>query len=179
MIPSIITIIILYLSLSGAISDEKLAEYEKTSWQVKLDLDMPELIPAAVMWAVFDEDPISDYKHRVEELKDVYSQVLEGEEDKEQLDFLRDIQMRAIWTMLFEKITGDGIYLLTKVRNHSLASTRDGGKKWIVSKLVYIDRKPICWVIPIEVEKGKTVEVVFSNDNTYDITEIYNEVMGK
>lgn len=180
---SVIAIIVLSLSLSNAMSDEEIAEYKKTVWTIELELDMPELIPAAVIWAVFDEDPRPEYKHRLEKLKDPYSQALEGIEDAEQIFFWKRGQMCASWNLGFREITGDKVYLLTKVPEngiqYSLASTSNPGKKWIVSKYVHIDDKPVCWVIPVEVEIGKTIEIVFSEDNLYDISEIYNEVMGE
>lgn len=175
--PAIIAIIILSLSLSSAVSDEEKAEFEKTHWQLDLELDTPELTTNAIMWAIFDEDPIPMYKQRLEKLKDIYSKALEIEENEAQLYYIKEAQMHASWNFGFAKILGDKVYLLTTVLDHGFSSNSSGGKKWIVSKYVFIDGKQFCWVIPIEAEMGKTIKVVFSKDNLYDVSEIYNEVM--
>ena len=36
-----------------------------------------------------------------------------------------------------------------------MMSNSPTGKKWIVTKIVVLDGKPICWCIPVEVKIGE------------------------
>lgn len=178
-IPIILTMLVLSVSISDAISDEEMAEYEKTAWTLDIKLDMPELAPAAVMWALFDENPIPAYKESLVNLKDIYNQLYESENDEEQLPYIQQAQLKASWSTCFIKIPGDKIYLLTSVLHHSLTSKTNPGKRWIVTRLRFIDGEPICWMIPIELEIGSTIEVVLSKENMFDLTELFNSVIER
>jgi len=170
-----------FQSTSHAISEEKREEYEKTTWRLHLKLDMPELVAAAVIWAVFEEDPIPEYRQRIEKVKDIYRKFLEEKTDEKSRQIAKNAQMQVSWNLGFKKITGDEVCLLTEAPgvSHSLASNSEAGKKWIVTKVVYIKRKLICWVIPVETEVGKTVDVVLSNENVFNLAEIYDEIMSE
>lgn len=176
-IPSIAILILIFVSMTSALSDEEIAELEKTHWTIDLELDMPGLKPEVVMWAIFDEDPIPGYKQRLEQVKDVYTQKLLAESDEEQLGYMARAQINVSWNSCFREITGDKVYLLTAALYHSFTSDREPGTKWIVTKFRFIKDEPVCWVIPVELEIGKTIKVVLSEENMFDIEKIYKEVM--
>jgi hypothetical protein len=171
-------VILFLLSTIHAISDEEIEEYEKATWQMRLQLNMPNLEPAAIQWAVLEENPIPGYRQRLEVVKDAYKKSLveATEQDKQTV---KRSQMLAAWDKGFYQVTGDRVYLLTEKPGHSFASNEEAGMKWIVTKVIYVDEVPVCWVIPVKVEIGKSIDVEFSNDNVFDLTEIYNSVISK
>jgi hypothetical protein len=174
---SVLAILIL-LSTMHAISEEKLEEHMKTTWRMQLQLNMPNLEPAAIQWAILEEDPIPGYRQRLEVVRDAYKKLL-VEAAKEDKQIIKRSQMRAAWDSGFRQVTGDRVYLLTGKPGHSFSSNGDAGMKWIVTKVIYVDEEAVCWVIPIDVEIGKSVDIEFSNDNVFDLTEIYNDIMSK
>ena len=174
----ILLTILLLLSTAHAVSEEKMEEHKKITWQMQLQLNVPNLKAEAVLWAVFKEDPVPGYKQRLEAAKDAYNKLFAetAEEDKQ---LSQGCQMRASWDLGFIKITGDRVYLLTAKLSHSFSSNREIEKKWFVTKTVYLDKKPVCWVIPIEAEIGESVDIELSEENAFDLSEIHNEVMSK
>ncbi len=88
--------------------------------------------------------------------------------------------MTVGWNLGFKKVTGDKLYLLAKGPRSSkttLSSNSPGGKKWFVTKTVRIDGKPVCWCIPVELAKGKRIEVTFEKSNTFDIQRVFDDAM--
>ena len=58
-----------------------------------------------------------------------------------------------------------------------VSSNDPGGKKWIVTKIVNINGKPVCWCIPVEVKTGEEINVTFNEKNTFDLKNIYDKTM--
>src|SRR5208337_5268076 len=106
---------------------------------------------------------------QVKRSKSFSRQQLDKAENDARKEQLRAIQMKVTWDLGFRKVTGDGLYLLTKLPGNfsatGLSSNGPGGKKWIVTKTVDIKGKPACWCIPIEVKTGKSINITFSKSN--------------
>ncbi len=174
----ILLTILLSLSTAHAVSEEKMEERRKTTWGMELQLNVPRLKPEVVQWALFKEDPVPGYRQRLERGKVIYTKILaETAEEDKQLAIA--CQMLACWNFGFSQIPGDLVYLLTRELNHSFSSDSYAGKKWMVTKARFMDNKPVCWVIPIEAEIGERVDIKLSEENVFDLSEIYNEIMNK
>ena len=52
------------------------------------------------------------------------------------------------------------------------------GKRWVITKTVDIEGKPVCWCIPVEVKKGESVDVTFDQSNVFDLRAAYDTAMG-
>lgn len=159
--------------------DEDIQRWKRETWHIMLNLDTPNLVPPAVQWAVLDEDPVPAFRARIKEMRTHYRKRLERAEDEVKKELVRSSQMTATWDLGFKKVTGDQLYLLTSAPSvsHSFSSNEPDGKKWIVTKIVQIKGKPLCWCILVEVKTGKGIEVTLSEDNMFDLEAVFQNMM--
>jgi beta-lactamase regulating signal transducer with metallopeptidase domain len=158
--------------------------WERENWRIGIALDMPGLDPPAVQFAVVDDDPTLRFIAQVQRSQQYNRQQLGMAEDKTRREQLRKIQMEVDWDLGFREVKGNNLWLLTqrsarKVPHteHIISSNRPAGKKWVVTKTVCVDGKPACWCIPVEVKKGKQVEVALEKSNTFDLKTPYDKAM--
>jgi hypothetical protein len=145
---------------------------------------MPSLEPQAVQYAILDKDPVPDFAAQIKRMKAYSLKQLDKETNEAGKEQLREIQMTVGWDSRFKDVTGDKLYLLTKLPGNtysmnSMMSNGPAGKKWVVTKVVHIKGKPVCWCIPVEVKTGKRIDVVFKEDNTFDMQSIYDKAMSE
>ena len=87
----------------------------------------------------------------------------------------------AMWDMAFKKVTGDKVYLLTGPSGlgermiHGYGSNGPAGTKWIVTKATRSGEDLLCWCIPVEVAPGPPVVVKLSEENLFDLEELYDQ----
>jgi beta-lactamase regulating signal transducer with metallopeptidase domain len=155
--------------------------WQGETWQIGIDLDMPNLEPKAVQFVVLDEDPAPAFTAQLTRMREQNRQQLEKGNTGADREVLRAMQMTVAWNFGFKKVTGDNLHLLAKrpggYSKTAMSSNRPGGKKWIVTKTVQIDGKPVCWCIPVEVTKGKNIDVTFDKSNTLDLRSAYDNAM--
>ena len=46
-----------------------------------------------------------------------------------------------------------------------------------MSKVVQINGKPTCWYIPVELKKGKQIDVTLTEANAFDLEGTFNDAM--
>lgn len=80
--------------------------------------------------------------------------------------------MAAAWATVFRKVTGDQLDQLPSGGSLFCSSNRSDGKKWIVTKVVQIKGKPVCWCVPVEVKTGKEINVTLTEDNVFDLGSV-------
>jgi len=149
-------------------------------WRLTLELDTPNLEPPVVQYAIFDKDPVPDFKARVARQPNFHQRQLELHAgDLRRTQAIRTAGMTVNWNLGFRDVTGHDMYLLksTQFGGPSITSNAPGGKKWVVTKTVQIDGKPSCWCIPVEVKKGKQVAVTLGESNTFDLQGTFQSAM--
>ncbi len=161
--------------------DEDVERWKISTWQMTLNLDTPNLVPPAVQWAVFDKDPLPGFRARVKRMKGYHTEQLERAGDDANKELARSSQMTVSWDLGFKEVTGDKVYLLTSAPDvsHGFSSNTPAGKKWIATKIVQIKGKPVCWYIPVTVETGKEIRIMFTEDNMFDLESAFDKVMGE
>jgi len=161
--------------------DEDMEHWKRSTWQMTMNLETPNLVPPAVQWTVFDKDPVPGFRARVKRMKGYDTERLERAEDDAEKELARSSGMMVSWDLGFEEVTGDKVYLLTRAPNvsHGYSSNAPDGKKWIVTKTVEIKGKPECWCIPVTVETGKEIRIMLTEDNMFDLESEYDKVMGE
>ena len=164
---------------SLAAEDEAFRDWKHSTWRIRVSLETPSLVPPAVQWTVLDEDPVPAFMARVKKSQDRIQEQLDRTDDEFQKEIVQASQMTVHWDIGFRGVTGDKVYLLTAAPGvtHSLSSNSQTGKKWIVTKTVSIKGKPICWCIPIEVNRGEELEVEVTEKNVYDLQTVYAKAM--
>ncbi|MBP7053790.1 MAG: hypothetical protein KBE65_22490 [Phycisphaerae bacterium] len=152
---------------------------EEATWTLEQSLDMPELDPPAVQWAIVDENPLSDFIQRLEKNRRGLATRVNVATDR-QRDAVRYAQISVNWDIGFRKITADNLYLLTPAPRgtFSLRANTPAGTKWVVTKVVTIDKKPFCWCVPIEAKGGRSIPVVLNKESILDLTQVYDKVMN-
>ncbi len=174
----IILVVGFIITVSYATTDKEMEEMDqKVTWRMHIKLDMPELEPHAVQYAILDEDPIPRFEKRVQIVKDFYRKNMEEAKDEKERQMWFHSGMRVSWNDCFEVVTGAMLFLLTDDAGYS--TTGPAGKKWIATKVVHIEGKPICWLIPVEVEVGDEIEVVLNKDNIFDLAGLFEEAMSQ
>jgi hypothetical protein len=148
-------------------------------WGIALSLDVPGLEPPAVQWAILDHDPLPGFKARVQKLRSLYRRQLERGGSPR--DIIRSVQMRNGWDSGFKEVTGDQLYLLTSAPgvpgSHNFSANTPDGRKWIVTKIVGIKGKLVCWCVPVEVKKGEQVQVSLTDGNRFDLGAAFDDAM--
>jgi len=168
----------------SAAEKEEMERSEREAWQMSIHLDMPSLEPQAVQFAIRDNDPVPDFMAMAKRMQSYSRQQLRQAGNEARKEQLRGIEMAVWWNLGFKKVTGDGVHLLTNLSEsrfaesrHGIMSNSPGGRKWVVTKTVYIEGKPVCWCIPVVVTTGKKIDVTFNNSNTFDLRAVYDNAM--
>ncbi len=161
---------------------ENMKRIEGETWRIVMDLNMPSLEPQSVQYAILDKDPVPAFMARVERMRTFTGQQLERAGNEARKEQLHAIQMQVSWDLGFREVTGDRLYLLAKrpdrrFSRHSNQSNAPAGKKWIVTKTVAIEGKPVCWCIPVDVQTGKSTNVTLENNNRFDLQTAYKKAM--
>jgi hypothetical protein len=161
---------------------EMLEQWQKTTWRLSLELDIPDLKPQAVQYTVLDKDPVPKYAEQVKKMRDFHRQQLNAADTEAAKAPIRNMLMMVEWDRGFKDVTGDNLWLLTRhpgkqVAANVLSSNSPGGKKWVVTKTVFFNEKPVCWCIPVELKIGKHVVVKLNKGNTFDLQTAYDEMM--
>jgi len=176
-------LVVIYLLLfAGFVSGQQVekGDFSDTKvWHMNMNLKTRHLVPPAVQWTVFDKNPVPGFRDRVRRMKAFYTEQLEQAEDANEKEIVRSSMMTVSWDLGFEEVTGDKLYLLTKARgvSHSYGSNAPDGKKWIVTKIVQIKGKPVCWCIPVTVETGKRIPIMLTDDNMFDLESAFDNAM--
>ena len=153
----------------------------KRCWRVEFELKCPRLAPPAVQVAIMDRDPVPELKARMYELRLFHKwQLGEATSDKDRAR-LRSIFMAVTWNAGFKNVSGDDVWLLTSVpgETHSSMSNLPDGRKWVVTKSATVEGRPICWCIPVEVCRGRAVQVTLRESNAFDLRKTYSTVMSQ
>ncbi len=155
---------------------EQITQQRAKTWQIQLHLDMPSLEPGAVQYAVLDKDPVPGYIAQIKLLRKFHNQQLEQADTKTMERPGGVAQMKTDWDNGFKDVTGENLYLLTK-KGTELSSNGPVGQKWVVTRTVDIEGRPVCWSIPTEVKTGEKNDLTFDKSNTFDLQTLYDKVM--
>ncbi len=152
---------------------------EEVTWILEQSLDMPELNPPAVQWAIVDENPLPDFIQRLEKNRRGLATRANAASAR-QRDTVRCAQISANWDIGFRKITADNLYLLTPAPRgtFSFMANTPPGEKWFVTKVVTIDKKAFCWCVPVEAKDDRSIPLVLNKENILDLTQVYDKVVN-
>lgn len=158
--------------------DIKASDWEKATWKIHLNLDMPLLNPPAVQWAIFDEDPIARFKESLHRMEEIFQSHLAEIEDDAMREHAMSSQLSVTWDLMFRSVTGDKVYLLTSVPGifHMVSSNESPGKKWVVSKVVQIGEEPYCWSVSFDAVIGEVAEIKLTKDNALHLDSMVDDL---
>jgi hypothetical protein len=151
---------------------KKIEEYAAKTWRIQLMLRFPGSAPFEVTYAIFDEDPATEFKASVKKWQKSGSGEKRGAEGDE-----RRAAMASNWDGVFKKIPGNHVFQLKSSASANFASNASDGKKWIVTKVVEIKGKPVCWCLPVEVKTGEAVKVTLTEENVFDLRSAFDSAL--
>jgi len=180
MIPALVLAVVTW-SCSVSAQDQDVERWQNSTWRMAVNLDTPKLVPPAVQWTVLDKDPVPGFRTRVKRMQGYYRKELAGAEDESKKKLVRSSEMTVSWDLGFKEVTGDEVYLLTAAPGvpHGLSSNTPDGKKWIVTKTVQIEGKPVCWCIPVEAKTGKEIQITLTEENEFDLESAFDQAMAQ
>jgi len=147
-------------------------------WQVKIKLDVPNLSPPSLSLAIVSKDPIPAFVARIKQVRDIYRKQ-SPETDPVKIERVRLVEMSVNWEQAILDVLDPYEKLLTINANGEsiYRSSREAGKKWIVTRVAQINGKPVCWYLPVEVKAGEEIKVTLTEENAFDIGALYDKVM--
>lgn len=159
-------------------------EWERTTWRVTPRLEVPELAPCAVQYAILDGDPLPRFQENLGRIGAIPLSDVPGD----QASIARSVQREAAWDLLFRDVTGDRLFLLTDFGPppHRGESSGDGmvsttrpfvsvssndaeGRRWLVTKILHANGKRLCWSIPFEARRGHLTDIALRSRNMIDL----------
>jgi len=144
-------------------------EFLRKSWMIQMSLRVPGSAPFEVPFAIFDEDPVPGFKASVKKAGRQVQEAVGGDEPR--------ALMTAAWAMVFRKVTADRLNQLPSGGSLFCSANESDRKKWIVTKVVQIKGKPVCWCIPVEVKTGKEILVTLTEDNVFDLGSAFDSAL--
>lgn len=172
----VLSVIILALTFTQyGQSQEKTEKIKRDYWSLSVSLDVPELKPQALQYAVVDFDPIAQFKiklrSRANFLWNMISKSATEEEKKKHIKF----DINYYWGAIFEKIDGSHLYMMGN--KTSFSSYEQKPRKWFITKTTQLNENPICWCILLNPVIGNDTSITLTKENLCDLTDAFNEVM--
>lgn len=155
-------------------------DFKKDSWGVHPVLDVPDLFPPAVMFGILDSDPHPKFTENFRRMSEKQKQHEIELQPPLTPDLMRQSLLSAAWDAVFQEVPGNQIAMLIRNEGRPAGSNDAGGAmfysvgiksngspgtKWLVTRATRFGGKAVCWCIPVDVEKGKTIDVSLSLQN--------------
>jgi hypothetical protein len=153
------------------------ATFTPEYWEVKINFDLPALEPEAIQIACLSREPIELFNATFSSAF-LIEQLKTAKDEKEKNMYI-NVQIEVTWDQLFSVVKGSELYLLTKkgmIFSQSGDCSKEKDKKWLTSKVFYLDGKPYCFVAPLKVENGAKIEVTLNSSNMIPLTELYEKI---
>lgn len=162
--------------------------FRSESWSLHPSLDFDDLFPPAVLFSIFEYDPRPKFKDHLKKMQETWREEASPSTAAD-LEDVRQARLSAFWDWVFHEIPGDQVGLLLpsrKVRAGDVPKNAEGqqqtlthavviasnsapGTKWLVTRATRYRQRPVCWCLPVEVEKGKVREVSLSRGNMTEL----------
>ena len=146
-------------------------------WQIKVNFELTTLDPEAIQIGWIDADPTESFSQKFN-MAYLTDKIKNAKDDKEK-EMHINVEIDVTWNNLFSVVKGSDIYLLTKsgmtlAQSGTCAHLKT--KKWLVSKVFYLDNKPYAYAIPFDIENGSKLEVTLDKSNLISLIDLYNKI---
>jgi len=146
-------------------------------WEVKIRLDLQALNPEEIQIGMLKFDPAEKF------MQNFNMSYLAGLLKMAKNDTEKTVQInsgiKVVWNNLFADVRRSELYLLKKdvfVLSTLADYTKPKTKIWLVSKMFYLNDKPYCYIIPMELENGSKLEFTLNTTNLTSLTDLYNKI---
>jgi hypothetical protein len=120
-----------------------------------------------VIFAIVDKDPMESYKDAIEPTTDTKAP--------------RYVHIQHAWSRIFDSVTGNQVWSLDDGAPFRTRTNVYDGKRWLVTRAVGTSEENICWSIPINFKKGKTVKIILNEENRVSnkkLEKIFDKAVG-
>ena len=155
----------------------KISTNYKTYWELNIKLDLPALDPEAIQIALLDFEPTEKFNLKFN--MTYLEKQLKIAKDEKEKEMIINVECMVIWDLLFEKVKGSEMYLLTgqgTVLSRSANYSQPKMKIWLVSKEFMYNNKPYAYAIPLELENGSKLEITLNQSNLISLTDLYDKI---
>ena len=146
-------------------------------WEVKIRLDLQALNPEEIQIGMLKFDPAEKF------MQNFNMSYLAGLLKMAKNDTEKTVQInsgiKVVWNNLFADVRRSELYLLKKdvfVLSTLADYTKPKTKIWLVSKMFYLNDKPYCYIIPMDLENGSKLEFTLNTTNLTSLTDLYNKI---
>jgi hypothetical protein len=157
-------------------TNEKIAtNFQKyaSQWQVKINFSLPELDPEAIQIAWLNFDPSVNFNLKFDTA--YLGKQLRLAKDEKEIRMRINSYCEVMWNLLFKEVKGSEVYLLSK-QGSMISMVSDNiepkTKKWLVSKVFYLENKPYAYAIPLELENGSKLVVSLNKSNLVSLDDL-------
>ena len=155
-----------------------------------VDLLFPETFPQAVLYAVFDNEPLTNFRANLAERG--WNQIASTKDET-----TRSIQLMAIWDQMFDHVPGSSMGVAAPRDTPRLIIDPSTGKKtvemstsslyiksnmpsqgrtkWIVSRAHSHRGTPMAWCIPVSIGRNEATKISFAPENARTLESIARE----
>jgi hypothetical protein len=159
-----------------AITFSGCAQQDMFKWEARITFDLPILNPEAIQIAWLDFNPKEKFIKNFNEMR--LNKNLQALKLNSEISLKNYALDEVTWNDLFKEIKGNKMYLLTKsgiVYSEGNDTLKQKTKKWLVSKVFFINEKPYCYSIAIEIVNNSKIEIKLNRENMILLTEIYTK----
>ena len=152
-------------------------EWNRKSWRIALDLRSPGPGPIAVPYTILNYDPVPGFKASVKKMQPFYREKGERAGNEVVWENERQARISLSWDGVFKRMAGSLLHLLVSNSPVSSSAAEPDCKRWIVTRIVQIKGKPVCWCIPVAVKSGQEVKVTLAEDNVFDLGAAFDSAL--
>lgn len=143
-------------------------------WEIHVYLDSSLSEPEAIQVTLVGFDPSLKFKNSF--FTTYYLERLKQAKNENDKTIIVYSHIEVTWEKLFEKVMGSDMLLITRKIGKYLTYSSDSPisieKKWIISSIFYIDEKPYCYIIPIELKNGTKLDILLGSSNRTLLTDL-------
>jgi len=146
-----------------------------------ITLDIPEIEVPAFQWAIFDYDPIPNFRKRVaDHITSWYSARIEAMTDADKRLEFRNSIIHHVWEDGFEYIPGNKIYLYIGTPDgKNWYNTSVEGNYWFVTQMLNHKGELLCWSFPLKVKPGTKIELILTKENALDLDNLFDAAIAE
>jgi len=156
--------------------DKKMKTQEQESWRADLKLEYPGEWLKGVMYILTEKDPMENFQEDLKKRYEYYIETSKLKDSKEQ-------HIQWSWNSILSTVDGSRVSF---IENHPSANSvysvggNNFNKQWLVTRAIGNNGKTICWSVPVNFKKGKTVEITLTDKNTVNyekLEKIYDSII--
>lgn len=158
---------------------EHLVSFGNDAWGLLPRLAMPDLVPPAVMFSLFEEDPRGRYRAALQKLSGTEGHTRAASHPALTPAMMHQLVLRAAWDSVFREVRGDRMGMLCQHVDVMTGTSADAprssvvlikstdppGRRWLATRATEYRGKTVCWCVPFDAVTGDRVDMELNREN--------------